>query len=331
MTPHETQQDYLWDPSAPPDADVSAMERALAGVRLDPAARPLIVPTRPRAGLRRPVIVLAIAASVLFAAGAGLWAWRWTWPDGRAWTLRTGPAETPLEVGRGVTVPAGDRGVANIARIGTMRVNGGTSLELRATRGTRHRLRLHAGDVHVRVWAPPLSVVFETPAGEVIDMGCEFVLSVSGTESRVRVLSGWVQMENGIDEVLIPAGASSEMNTSAGPGVPVFDDAAPGFRDAVRDIERGAGGQQLAVILRLARPRDVYTLLQLADRQRGVAEPLLRRAAELFPPPGDVTIGGILRGDREALWSWANALPLPSPKADWWRNWRDALPFWLSR
>ena len=40
--------------------------------------------------------MLAIAASVMFAAGAGLWAWRWTWPDGRAWTLRTGPDDAPF-------------------------------------------------------------------------------------------------------------------------------------------------------------------------------------------------------------------------------------------
>jgi len=324
--------DYLWDPAATPDADVAAVEQTLAGLRFDPSRRPLRLPVRarPRRRFVRPVAMLALAASLLLAAGTGLWTWRQSWPAGKPWTIESSAADARLEVGRQVTLPAGENAVANIGRIGTMRIAGGTSFELRATRGMRHRLRMDAGQVHVRVWAPPVSVVFETPAGEVIDMGCEFVLSVDGDSSHVRVASGWVQLENGIDEVLVPAGASSEMTSARGPGAPVFDDAAEGFREAVRAIEAGAGPAALDRVLRLARERDVFTLLQMAERYREVAAPLLRRAAELSPPPGDVTIGAILRGDRQSLWRWVDSLPLPSPKSGWWRNWRDALPFWLS-
>ena len=59
------------------------------------------------------------------------------------------------------------------------------------------------------------------------------------------------------------------------------------------------------------------------------ADALLRRASELSPPPGDVTVGRILRGDRRALWTWSDSLPLPPPKK-WWRHWRDAIPLGLS-
>jgi hypothetical protein len=325
MTPEDKLRDYLWDPAAPADPEVEGVEARLSALRFDPAANPLRVP-RARPAWKHPVAVLALAASLLLAAGSGALAWRWSWPEGRPWTLQADGTRGHLEVGRPVTVPAGQPALARIARIGTMRVAAGTSIELRATRGTRHRLRMTEGDIHVRVWAPPVSVVIETPAGEVIDMGCEFVLSVSGGVSSVRVASGWVQMENGIDEVLIPAGASSEMAADSGPGVPVYDDARDGFRDAVRGVEAGAGSDALERVLELARARDVYTLLQLADRHPKPAEQLLRRAAEMWPPPGDVTIGGILRGDRQALWRWVNSLPLPSPKSGWWKNWRDALP-----
>ena len=325
MKPEDKLHDYLWDPAAPADPEVEGVEARLAALRFDPAATPLRLP-RARPVWKHPVAVLALAASLLLAAGAGALAWRWSWPEGRPWTMQADGARGRLEVGRPVTVPAGQSVLARIARIGTMRAGAGTSLELRATRGTRHRLRMTEGDIHVRVWAPPVSVVIETPAGEVIDMGCEFVLSVSGGVSSVRVASGWVQMENGIDEVLIPAGASSEMAADRGPGVPVYDDARDGFRDAVRGVEGGAGADALERVLELARARDVYTLLQLADRHPKPAEPLLRRAAEMWPPPGDVTIGGILRGDRQALWRWVNSLPLPAPKTGWWKNWRDALP-----
>jgi hypothetical protein len=324
--------DYLWDPGAAADPDVQAVERALAGVRFEPSRQPLAaLAPAPRIRALRPLAVLAMAASLLVMTGAGLWSWRLDWPEGRAWTMETATATVSIDVGREISLPSGagsDAGaVANIARIGSMRIGPRTSFELRATRGTRHRLRMDDGSVHVRVWAPPRSVVIETPAGEVIDMGCEFQLTVEGETSRVRVLSGWVQLDNRIDEMMVPAGASSEMTPTHGPGVPVFDDAARGFREAVRALESGAGG--LDGLLRLARPRDVYTLLLLADRMPGAADSLLRRAAELSPPPGDITTGRILRGDRQALWAWSDSLPLPPPKK-WWRHWRDALPFWMS-
>ena len=325
-------KDYLWDPAAAPDADVVALEQTLAGLRFDPARRPLRLPAGARARkprrFVRPAAMLAVAASLLLAAGAGFWTWRQSWPAGRPWTLESGAAESRIEVGRALTLPAGENAVANIGRIGTMRIAGGTSFELRATRDTRHRLRLTDGRLHVRVWAPPLSVVVETPSGEVIDMGCEFVLAADAGRSQVTVVSGWVQMANEAGEVLVPAGASSTMTTGAAPSVPVFDDAEDGFREAAREVGRDDPRGAVDDLVRLARPRDVYTLLHLARRHPEAAGALLRRAAELSPPPGDVTIARILRGDRRALWEWSDALPLPPPKK-WWRHWRDAIPLGL--
>ena len=322
--------DYLWDPAAAPDADVAAVEQTLAGLRFDPSRHPLRLPARAPARARRarPLAVLALAASLLLAAGAGFWTWRQTWPAGRAWTIESSTAESRIEVGRAVTLPDGENAVANIGRIGSMRIAGGTSFELRATRDTRHRLRLSDGRLHVRVWAPPLSVVVETPSGDVIDMGCEFVLEADAARSAVTVLSGWVQMENDAGDVMIPAGASSTMTTGVAPSVPVFDDADESFVDAARRIARDGPRGAVDDLVRFARPRDVYTLLQLALRYPDAADALLRRAAELAPPPDDVTVGRILRGDRRALWKWSDSLPLPPPKK-WWRHWRDAIPLGL--
>jgi hypothetical protein len=337
MTSHEKLQEYLWDPDAPADPDVEDLERRFEGLRFDPAAKPLDPSRRPapvlthRARWRRPLVAAAIAASLIIATGAGLWTWRSSWPEGRAWTVRADAIDAPLEVGRPLTIPATGSATANIGRIGTMRLDAGTSLELRSTRGTRHRLSLTAGTMHVRVWAPPGSVVIATPAGEVIDMGCEFIVSVAGRVTSLRVLSGWVQLDNGIGEVLVPAGASTEMDDSRGPGVPVFDDAPAGFREGVRAYERNEDDGSAVRVIALARARDVYTLLHIADRHPFAAESLLRRAAELSPPPEGITIAGILRGNRQHLWRWANAQPLPPPKGSWWRNWRDALPVWMVR
>jgi ferric-dicitrate binding protein FerR (iron transport regulator) len=198
---------------------------------------------------------------------------------------------------------------------------------LRETRSNRHRLTLERGSVEVRVWAPPLSVVFQTPAGRVADVGCAFDLSVEGAITRVRVTSGWVQLNNPSGEVLIPAGSSSQMMVDRHPGSPVYDDAVAGFREAVRQLEANPEGTGEAAdrVAELARPRDVLTLLSLVQR-RIARDRLVERAAELWPPPDPETVSRVLQGDRQALWRWHDTLELPRVKTGWWRNWRDGLP-----
>lgn len=337
MTPDERLQNYLWDPAAPADPEVEAIERQAAPLGFDPAARPLTVPRRDGPRVRRSVprhvaARLALAAALIIAVGSGYFLWRWTWPEGRAWSVTStrGSARENLQVGQTLVVAESDQALVGIARIGTMRVEGGGSIALRATGGLRHRLRMDRGTAHVRIWAPPMTVVLDTPSGEVIDVGCEFFLTVTDTESAVRVLSGWVQLENSIDEILIPEGASSAMSPGRAPGVPVYDDAAPAFEAAVRSLEAGGGELAARDAARFARKRDVMTLLVLADRSLPGDDVLLKRAADLSPPPAGITVNSILRGDRRSLWRWHRSLPLPPPKS-WIRNWRDGLPEWMVR
>lgn len=334
---------YLWNPAEPPVEEVAAVERQLAAARFDAVAHPWKPPAAHvprRVGLHvAPVHVrrFAYAATFLLAAAVCGALWRWSWPAGEPWTIARGTAGGPLRlaVGSLLRVPASEHLVVNVARIGVMEVQGGSALTLRTTRSNVHRLSMDQGRVHVRVWAPPLSLAIRTPAGEVIDMGCEFDLSVTQAETHVSVLSGWVQLDNGLGETLVPQGAVAHMSAERPPVVPVFHDAAPGFLSAVRQLElvgpvAGPDGELVRTITGLARPRDVLTLLMLADRSSAGRERLLLRAAELWPPPGGVTVSRVLRGDRDALWRWRDTLPLPPPKS-WVRNWRDALPRWFDR
>src|SRR5690606_11045040 len=143
----------------PADADVAAVEEALRGLRFDPTRAPLRLERRPRRTPRF-VAALAAAAALLLAAGTGFWVWRLQWPTGRAWELQAVDA-SQVEVGRPITLPVEQPALARVARIGSMRIAGGSSFELRATQATRHRLRLYDGQLHLRVFAPPLSVVIE--------------------------------------------------------------------------------------------------------------------------------------------------------------------------
>ncbi len=336
---------YLWDPAAPEEPGVKAIEQHLLPLRFDAAARPFKTDGgrdfRPAEspGLNVWWKLLAAAAVIVIVTGVGFSQWRFAWPSGRAWIITSASASAPsrLEVGATLSVPVSEEAIVNVARIGTMRIGGGSQVTLRSTQGSRHRLRMDTGDVNVRVWAPPGSVAIQTPTGEVIDLGCEFDLHVEADVSRVQVRSGWVQIDNGVGESLIPAGASGEMRRDRVPGVPIFTSASSVFRTAVRQIERSSDEASLRTILEQARVEDVLTLLMLVeqvvggvDRRNAGADQLAVRAAELWPPPADVTVGQVIRGDRDALWQWRDTLPLPPPKG-WLRNWQDALPRWLFR
>ena len=263
---------YLWDPAAPPAPEVAAVEARLEALRFEPApqARLSGAPTCRLGHEGGPGSAWLRPRRCVLVAGAGYWTWRFSWPAGRSWAILAGPPAAPSELAVGVPLHiAGDgRADIGIARIGRMSITGDTRLTLQSTQGSRHRLTLDAGSVHVRVWAPPGSVVFRTPAGEVIDLGCEFDLTATADLTVVHVRSGWVQIENGIDETLIPAGATGESRIGRAPTVAVFDDATPAFAAAVRALEGTSVDRaaDVATIVADARARDVYTLLMLVER-----------------------------------------------------------------
>ena len=264
---------YLWDPKAPPAPEVRAVEAPLEALRFEPAWKGSIVwmTRRPLRRRRAMWFGLAAAAALLLVTGAAVWTWRLSWPAGQAWTIHSAPVAAPasLSVGAPLTLNAGDRAGIDVARIGQMVLRGDAQLTLLSSQGTRHRLALERGSAHVRVWAPPGSVVIRTPAGEVIDLGCEFELTVEPARTVVRVFSGWVQIENGHDETLIPAGATGESRPDRAPTVGVFDDAPPAFVAAVRALEAAAPTRDADVrtIVETARVRDVFTLLMLVERR----------------------------------------------------------------
>jgi FecR-like protein len=326
---------YLWDPAAPAAADVRGLEEKLVAARFDPDAHPLNLPlvaARPRLRFHW-AVGLAAAAAVVIVAVALLALWRWQWPAGRPWTIEAGSSTLPdrLAVGAPLLLSGSEQARINVARIGTLNIKGDARLTLQSTDGSRHRMALDRGTLHLRVWAPPGSVRVQTPAGDVIDLGCEFDLTVdNGGTTAVAVRSGWVLIANNSGETLVPAGAGSEMRVDRRPGVPLFVDAPPPFAAAVRSLEAGTADvdAQVDTIVRTARARDVLTLLVLVERRSPGRERIAVRAAELAPPPSGVTVDDVLRGDSEARERWRNTLRLPPPKG-WLRNWRDGLPSWL--
>lgn len=322
-------EDELWEPGS--SDQPLEIERSLTSLRFDPDARPLDaetlpLPFRQAPNWRRRAMVLIATAAILIIAVPAAMRWRLTWPEGREWKVVAASDAVPstLPVGETLQTEPAQWAIVRVARLGWMRVLGDADVTLHNTGTNRHRLALQRGTLRVRVWAPPFSIFISTPAGEVIDMGCEFLVTASDERTELEVLSGWVQLENRHGDVLVPEGALSVMVPDARPRVPVFKDAAAEFRIAVRAAETDWNQNAIDTIVLTARPRDVLTLILLATRMPQERERLLLRAHELAPVLTDEELREAIKWSDRGVWRWMNRLPLPSPK-DWKRNWRDAL------
>jgi ferric-dicitrate binding protein FerR (iron transport regulator) len=323
--------EYAFDPAAAADETVASLERLLEPLRYPIDERPLALPPRiaPRRRWRRRLIAAAaIAASLLVSIG-GIQRWLWQWPAGQPWKIITAPDRIGDRLAEGELLRLGDdeSAVVKVARIGSMEIGPGSAVRLVSTVSGWHQLQMDEGSLAIGVWAPPFTLAITTPAGEIFDLGCAFMLNVTAETTHVHVTSGWVKLENRQGDVLVPAGAASSMEAERIPSVPIFDDAAADFRSAVQRLERGDGtAGDVEQITAAARPRDVFTLLLLAHRQpEDRRTRLLGRAAALAPPPDPELYERARGGDLYAIWDWAQTLDLPPPKG-WRRNWRDALP-----
>lgn len=334
--------DYLWDRRGH-DAEVERLEALLAPLRASSAshvqqAARARVPARRRTG-----VALAAASLAIALAGFGALAWRLAWPDGRAWTVlaseggafvdervvRAGDALAPgatLRTAADATVQLG------VARIGAARLGPGSRLRIARTRGGEHRVELVEGRLWARVWAPPRHFGVRLALAEVLDLGCEFEVEAAADGSGwLRVRSGWVAVEAGAREVLVPAGARVVLSPGGVPSTPHDERASDAFVAALRAADaHGAAldpaGDEIRRLLAAARPADAISLVSLLGRQPRLAQgPLFDHLQALWPAAGPVDRAAVSKGSASALEPWWDALPYPRVKR-WWLHWRDALP-----
>jgi len=245
---------------------------------------------------------------------------------GSAAIARTGR----LSVGAWVETDEASRAEIRIGTIGEARIEPRTRVKLVRADLTDHRLLLERGTLHARIWAPPRLFFVETPSATVVDLGCTYTLSVDEAGgSLLHVTSGWVAFDFEGRESFVPAGALCATRKPGGPGTPYFEDATPSLRGSLRRLDfeddPDSRATSLDVVLQEARPRDSLTLWHLLSRvgeaERGRVHD---RLAVLVPPPAGVTREGVLRGDREMLDRWWDALGLGV--SSWWRLWKSPGP-----
>lgn len=291
--------DYLWDGSGEPDAEVQHLEGLLGRYRSASSMPDFgrVVPIR-----RRPRWPWAVAAALILCAV--LSALRFYTPPER-WraTQLLGVAVVPHTLLRAGDEVRTGRGSVRLQSpsVGTLDVGANTTVRLIENRRNRHRLALAFGSIHAKTTSQPGVFVIDTPRARAIDLGCEYTLTIApGGGGELHVIAGWVDLTHGYEQSLVPEGASAQITSHGELSVPLFDDAPPLFRAAVRSHD-------MATIVALARTRDAFTLLNLFR----VATPdermiLYDRLNQLVPAPPSIT--------RESVRYW-----MPSSTELWWR------------
>jgi ferric-dicitrate binding protein FerR (iron transport regulator) len=317
--------DYLWDRSGRPDPDVERLEKTLSVLREDVPA-PAFVPVREA---RRRVwtwTAVAAAAAVVLAVAV----WNVVRPPADGWAVASLAGEPrvgsgalgergSLGLGQWLETDAASRARITVGLIGEVEVGPNSRVGLVASRPLEYRLELERGEIHARIWAPPRLFFVNTPSAVAIDLGCVYTLEVEDSGAgELRVDSGWVQLDSGERQSVVPAGAAAVMRPEVGPGSPFYVDASEAFRQALERVDFGAGDARdaaLGELLAEARPRDALTLLALVGRL-GSAERgrIYDRLSLLVPPPTGVTRAGIVAGDARMLDQWWSRIGVVHPE-----------------
>lgn len=308
---------WLWEGGEPPDPEDARVAALLGALARDRACPPLpdrhVAPVIPF--WRRPRVVaggLALAAAALVAV---------LWPAD-PWTVQAITGARPCAWGpcwlaeeASLTTDAESAWEVQIGDIGALQLGPNSQLaRLPTERG--HLLRLEQGAVDVRVRAEPGDLRIETPAAEVVDLGCAFALQVDPTATHLEVRDGSVALQNALGTSIVTAGSAASAVAGHRPGLPLRADAPAGLVAAVHALEQAledgvSADPALAdALVATARPQDLLTLwhaLQLVpgDGRARLLDGLLAQASGLR-----VDRGALLRLDGGALQGlWQDLVP----------------------
>ena len=340
MSEHD--DDYLWNPDAPPDPEIVRLEHTLRRYRGLPVA---VVTgqggaksaTRWDTGSRHARWPLAAAAALLLLVGALHLYNRVFTP----WSVIQLPHDRSLSLGQlqadrvapGATIVTDSvsRARLNVGSIGRAELGPSSEVRVLRTGATEHRLALIAGSMHARIWAPPRFFVVETVGAEAIDLGCIYTLRVdpSGV-GLLHVESGEVELVGGGHRARVPAGNLASVRAGSGPGLPYPAGAPALFVSLVQQYERDGGVDRVDALLAAASRSETITLWHLLLREAGTSgNAVYGRLQNLAGTPPGVTREAVLRLEPAAMAalreylepSWTNERPR------WWKRWWRAL--WL--
>lgn len=311
-------EDYLWDRSGEPEADMAHLEHLLTEFRWSGKQ-----PEAPRASWWQGKTMAALAASVLVLLGSLFLIQKIHKPLAlTSWELSVA-GQQPSRVRSGQVIETGrTHATMESESIGEVDIDPNSRLRLLPAHEEGHRLALDHGTIHALIWAPPAKFVVDTPAAKAVDLGCQYTLSVAeGGRGFLTVQLGWVAFQwNGI-ESFIPAGAACATRVGHGPDTPYFLDAPESLTKSLAQFDLTGNTDALRSLLAAARQRDALTLWHLLERTKAAQRAeVFDRFAALVTLPSDVTRDNILSGDRKSMNGAWDALKLGN--TTWWREWK---------
>jgi FecR protein/Putative zinc-finger len=212
-----------------------------------------------------------------------------------------------LSVGEFLETDANSRARVQVSNIGQVEIAPNSRVQLVKTGSSEHRLSLERGLLKAKILAPPRLFIVDTPSAVAVDLGCEYTLEVDKDGgSKLHVTAGFVALERGGRESIVPAGAICYTRRGRGLGTPFSDDASAEFQKAIQrfDFENG-GSAALETIIKEASLYDSLTLWHLLARApKNEREKVFDALANYVKPPANVTREGILRLDKKMLDGW---------------------------
>jgi hypothetical protein len=212
-----------------------------------------------------------------------------------------------LSVGEFLETDAVSRARVQVSNIGQVEIAPNSRVQLVKTQSTEHRLSLERGLMKAKILAPPRLFIVDTPSAVAVDLGCEYTLEVDKDgNSKLHVTAGFVALERGGRESIVPAGATCFTRRGLGLGTPFSDDASLEFQRAIQrfDFENG-GSASVQTIIKESGLYDSLTLWHLLARvPKNEREKVFDALARYVKPPPGVTREGILRLDKKMLDNW---------------------------
>jgi len=212
-----------------------------------------------------------------------------------------------LAVGQFLETDANSRARVQVANIGNVEIEPNSRVQLVGTKSTEHRLSLERGILSAKISAPPRLFIVDTPSAIAVDLGCEYTLEVDKNgNSKLHVKTGYVALERGGLDVIVPAGAICFTRRGLGLGTPFSEDASAAFQKALVsfDFENG-GTNALLTLIREANYYDTLSLWHLLPRTKGAdREKVFDALSKYVKPPGGTTREGILKLDKKMLDQW---------------------------
>lgn len=212
-----------------------------------------------------------------------------------------------LAVGDFLETDAASRARITVANIGNVVIEPNSRVKLVGTNPDQHRLSLERGVLQAKISAPPRLFIVDTPSAVAVDLGCAYKLEVDKAgNSYLHVTSGFVALERGGRESIVPAGAICKTKRGGGLGTPFSADTTDKFRAALERFDFSNGGSRaVQTMLENRNFYDMITLWHLLSRvQKADREKIFDALADYVKPPDDITREGILTLDKKMLASW---------------------------